>query len=81
MSEPSPFVHIIEADVAAICLRRVGRDEALVSSGLLDSVALVDLAVALEKSFGFRIPLDALTSPAFDTVDGIDAYLRASSGR
>jgi len=49
--------------------RVVTKDEPLVSSGLIDSFSLVDLALYVEDTFGVRIEDTELTSVVFDTVE------------
>ena len=49
--------------------RVVTNDEPLISSGLIDSFSLVDLALYVEDAFGVRIEDTELTSAVFDTVD------------
>jgi acyl carrier protein len=48
--------------------RQIGGDEPLISSGLIDSFALVDLALFVEDTFGVRIEDVELTSFVFDTI-------------
>ena len=59
----------------------VGRDTPLVSTGLVDSVALVRLASFLEQRFGLRIPDRDVTVEHFDTLALILAYLYRRQGR
>ena len=49
--------------------RVIKADEALISSGLIDSFGLVDLALYIEESFDVRIEDVELTSSVFDTVN------------
>lgn len=49
--------------------RLIGADETLISSGLIDSFGLVDLALFIEDSFGVRIEDIELTSSVFDTTE------------
>ena len=49
------------------------RDEPLVTAGLVDSLAVVGIAVEVENVFGVRIPDDVLTSEDFDTIDEMTA--------
>jgi len=49
--------------------RVVMNDEPLISSGLIDSFSLVDLALYVEDTFGVRIEDTELTSVVFDTVE------------
>jgi len=48
--------------------RALADDEALISSGLIDSFSLVDLALFVEDTFGVRIDDSELTSDVFDTL-------------
>lgn len=47
--------------------RQIREDEPLISSGLIDSFGLVDLALFVEDTFGVRIEDVELTSSVFDT--------------
>ena len=44
-------------------------DEALISSGLIDSFSLVDLALIVEQLYGVRIEDYELNAETFDTLD------------
>jgi acyl carrier protein len=48
--------------------RRIGPEEALISSGLIDSFSLVDLALFVEDTFGVRIEDSELNAQTFDTL-------------
>ncbi len=43
--------------IQAVILKRVSPDTLLLESGLLDSVAAVDLMLAIESRFGCTVPL------------------------
>ena len=47
----------------------LGRDEALISSGLIDSFHLVDLAIYVEDTFGVHIDDSELNAGTFDTLE------------
>ena len=47
------------------------RTEPLISSGLLDSFNLVDLALIFEEEFGVRIEDFELNAETFDTLEGL----------
>jgi acyl carrier protein len=47
----------------------VGDDEALVSSGLIDSLSVVHLIAALEKELQVQLPAATLQPDDFDTID------------
>jgi acyl carrier protein len=48
--------------------RQILADQPIISSGLIDSFGLVDLALFVEDTFGVRIEDIELTSSVFDTV-------------
>jgi acyl carrier protein len=48
--------------------RQILADQPIISSGLIDSFGLVDLALFVEDAFGVRIEDIELTSSVFDTV-------------
>lgn len=50
----------------------------LIESGLLDSLALVELIAALEQEFGFSVQLDTLEIETFRSIDSIAGYVEAS---
>ena len=62
----------IELDVLeiikSITLRGVGIDEPLIESGLLDSMSMVNVLLAVEEKFGVTVPphraADILSTPA-----------------
>jgi len=55
-------------------------DTALISSGLIDSFHLVDLAVFIEEKFGVRIDDSELNADTFDTVTQLSALIRQRQG-
>jgi acyl carrier protein len=56
--------------------RQIRGDEALISSGLIDSFGLVDLALFIEDTFGVRIEDVELTSSVFDTTEELVGLIR-----
>jgi len=48
--------------------RTVTNDEALISSGLIDSFSLMDLALFVEDTFGVRIEDTELNADTFDNL-------------
>jgi acyl carrier protein len=49
--------------------RVIDPDVALISSGLIDSFHLVDLALFVEDTFGVRIDDTELSADTFDSID------------
>jgi acyl carrier protein len=56
------------------------QDTRLISSGLIDSFHLVDLAVFVEEKFGVRIDDSELNADTFDTVPQLSALIRQRQG-
>jgi acyl carrier protein len=53
-------------------------DEALISSGLIDSFSLVDIALWVEGTFGVRIDDSQLNADHFDSVAELADYIEAN---
>ncbi len=56
--------------------RQIRPDEPLLSTGLIDSFHLVDLAVFVEDTFGVRIEDTELNAGTFDSVNQLAALIR-----
>ena len=65
-------------------LKQPGRiiqpDEALLTSGLIDSFHLVDLALFVEDNFGVHIDDSELNASTFDSLDGLIAFIQSRQG-
>jgi len=48
--------------------RKIAKEEALISSGLIDSFSLMDLALFVEDTFGVRIDDTELNAETFDSL-------------
>jgi acyl carrier protein len=55
--------------------RRIAPSEPLISSGLIDSFSLVDLALFVEDTFGVHIDDTELNAHTFDTLDQLAALI------
>jgi acyl carrier protein len=53
----------------------IAADEALISSGLIDSFSLMDIALFVEDSFGVRIEDTELNAETFDNLDQLAALI------
>ena len=62
---------IVTQLVREICRKTVRPDEPLLSSGLLDSVSIVDLLLGLEQRFQVQLGIEDLDADRLDTVDCI----------
>jgi len=56
--------------------RSISPTEALISSGLIDSFHLVDLALFVEDTFGVQIDDTELNVDTFDTLQQLSALIR-----
>jgi len=50
-------------------------DESLISSGLIDSFSLMDLALFIEDTFGVRVEDTELNAETFDTLNQLAALI------
>ena len=66
--------------VTAIVKQSVRDDEPLVSSGLIDSLAILKLILSLEKQLGIQIPTADVQPEDFDSVDLITETLERVCG-
>jgi acyl carrier protein len=55
--------------------RRIASDEALISSGLIDSFSLMDLALFVEDNFNVRIEDTELNAETFDNLAQLTALI------
>ncbi len=55
-------------------------DEPLISSGLIDSFHLVDLALFVEETFGVQLDDSELNRDTFDTLEQLGALIRQRKG-
>ena len=56
--------------------RELGPQDALISSGLIDSFSLVDLALIVEDLYGIRVEDYELNADTFDTIRELDALIQ-----
>ena len=57
--------------------RKLAADEALISSGLIDSFSLMDLALFVEDSFGVRIEDTELNAQTFDNLNQLISLIES----
>ena len=77
---PDDLITELERHIASAILRQPGRqiaqDAALISSGLIDSFSLVDLALYVEDAYGVRIADTELNASTFDTLEQLAALIQ-----
>ncbi len=59
--------------------RTVDPQAALISSGLIDSFSLIDLALYVEDEFGVHIDDSELNSSTFDSIDQLSDLIQTRS--
>ncbi|HMR99843.1 MAG TPA: acyl carrier protein [Anaerolineales bacterium] len=57
--------------------RTIAADEPLISSGLIDSFSLMDVALYVEDTFGVRIEDTELNAETFDTLTQLAALVES----
>jgi acyl carrier protein len=57
--------------------RLIAPDEPLISSGLIDSFSLMDVALYVEDTFGVRIEDTELNADTFDTLTQLAALIES----
>lgn len=78
-----PILIALEEYISSKILKQPGRkippQELLISSGLIDSFSLIDLALYIEDKFGVRIADTELNSQTFDSIDQLAALIDSRS--
>lgn len=76
-----PILPVLERYIAAEILkqpkRQIASDEPLISSGLIDSFRLMDLALFVEDTFGVRIEDTELNASTFDSLNQLAGLIAA----
>ncbi|GAB2903629.1 phosphopantetheine-binding protein [Paralcaligenes sp. KSB-10] len=68
----------ILAIVESVIFKSVAPDTSLVKSGLVDSMAAVDIALAIEDKFGCGLPAPEIAQ-ILESVKSITAYVAANT--
>jgi len=78
---PNTIISEIEKYIAAQILKQPGRklevDQPLISSGLVDSFSLMDLALFVEDTFGVRIDDTELNANTFDNLTQLTSLIES----
>jgi acyl carrier protein len=75
-----PLEHFITKQILKQPKRVIQPEEALISSGLIDSFSLVDLALYIEDTFGVHIADTELNAETFDTLGQLVALIQQRQG-
>jgi len=74
-------IMIVLADYVSVKIlkqpnRKIRPEEAIISSGLIDSFSLVDLALFVEDTFGVRIDDSELNAQTFDNLTQLASIIQ-----
>jgi acyl carrier protein len=61
--------------------RRLSADDPLISSGMIDSFSLMDLALFVEDTFGVRIEDTELNANTFDSLTQLSALIQSRQSK
>ena len=71
----SPIAKFIAEKILKQPNKVITADEALISSGLIDSFSLMDLALFIEDTFGVRVEDTELNAETFDNLTQLAALI------
>ncbi|GEM_PF-713349 len=64
-------------EIESLTFTKVAEKDPLLSSKLLDSITVVDLAVAIEDQTGIEIPFTEISIENFDNIDLIIEFIKS----
>ena len=73
----SKLAAYIATDILIQPKRAIRADEALISSGLIDSFSLMDISLFVEGNFGVRIDDTELNAETFDTLEQLAKLIQS----
>ncbi|MFH2037846.1 MAG: acyl carrier protein [Chloroflexota bacterium] len=73
------LANYIATDILKQPNRMIDPKAALISSGLIDSFSLIDLALYIEDEFGVHIDDSELNASTFDTIDQLSDLIQNRS--
>ena len=71
----SPIAKFIAEKILKQPNKIISADESLISSGLIDSFSLMDLALFIEDTFGVRVEDTELNAETFDNLNQLAALI------
>ena len=66
----------IQTEIMNLAFVKVGYDDSIIKSKILDSIAVVDLLVSIEEKTGKKIPQYLIHADNFDTINIIIETLK-----
>lgn len=71
------LIKMVCTDLLKRPTKRIGQDDPIISSGLIDSFNLVDLSILIENQYGVRIEDSELSSDTFDSISQLARLIQA----
>jgi acyl carrier protein len=71
----------IAKDLLGDASYQIDDDQSLIGGGLIDSFALVEIGLFIEKAWGIRVPDRDLTVAKMDTVEQMVAYIQRRTNK
>lgn len=79
MTIAEEIIEILKTDILQEDDIEIGLDEDLLTSGTLDSMALIRLVAAIEEKYSIKIPPTDLVIENFININAIESYLQNQS--
>ena len=79
--KPTTIGDYVSSSILKQSKRKIRADEPLISSGLIDSFSLVDLALFVEDTFGVHIDDTELNAQTFDTLDQLANLIQSRQSK
>lgn len=76
MDRKTVLMEYIKNDILRNRNAKLNEDDDLLSSGILDSLGILQLVSFIEKTFGIRIPDEDVVFDNFQSVSAMTAYLQ-----
>ncbi|MCB0482051.1 MAG: acyl carrier protein [Flavobacteriales bacterium] len=70
------IVQFLKAEIESLTFEEVETNVPLISTKILDSITVVDLAVAIEDEYKIKVPLNEVTEEEFDTIERMAKYIQ-----
>jgi methoxymalonate biosynthesis acyl carrier protein len=67
--DPETIRQVVREAVVAVAKRTVRDDQCVISTGIVDSLSVLNLIALLEKKLQVRIPTDKVQPEDFDSVE------------
>ena len=68
--------YLLDEILMADARTNIDPDQSLISSGVLDSVALLRLILFLEEQFGINVGRDEVVPDNFETINNMKAFIQ-----